>query len=243
MKAGNAKCAWNACIAATQLFSRATQLKSLISESDVLSVHTTVLEQLKGSQNFKVRIHAAHAVQAAGPSCLPTDARMEVLSAVVHAIRSLGSDAGCQQPLDGRDNRNDAAITRDASTTAQKQSTSTINSTQDFQKGDEAPANYRYHAELTTRLTGVLVDFLAVLQTDEVAAIAGDFGWIAEFLEEQVGLWSVGSVPPDHYGAAAAPEQVCTADTNTARVPVETHNAELPNIGTYGRIQFSAIRI
>lgn len=199
MKQGNAKCAWNACIATAQMFSRWKQVKHLATESDMQAVHTAVVEQLHRSNNFKVRIHAAHAVQVAGPLSLPAGAGLEVLSAVMHALRALGADDTSQR-LQGC-----AGSSADTSHKVAASPTKTSRG-EGGERADEAPANFRYHAELTMRLTGVLVDFLSALPSTDAAAIAGDLGWIVEFLEEQIGLWSVGSTPQDTSGRTATPE-------------------------------------
>lgn len=206
MKQGNAKCAWNACIATAQLFSRRKQLKDLVTDSDMRAVHAAVVEQLHCSNNFKVRIHAAHAVQVAGPSCVPAGAVQEVLSAVMHALRALGADDTSQRLQGHAVNSSSAGATSSETPKTASSSPTKMNRAEGVERGDDAPANFRYHAELTMRLTGVLVDFLAALHRGEAAALAGEVGWILEFLEDQIALWSVGSAPQDPSGGTAPPE-------------------------------------
>ena len=206
MKQGNAKCAWNACIATAHIFSRSRQLNGLVTQSDMRAVHAAVVEQLHCSNNFKVRIHAAHAVQVAGPSCLPAGAVLNVLSAVIHALRVLGADDTSQRLQGCASNGTGAEATSSGTPRKEASSPAKMTRGEGQERGDEAPANFKYHAELTMRLTGVLVDFVAALQSTDAAAIAREVGWIVEFLEEQIGLWSVGSTPQDASGGTATPE-------------------------------------
>jgi hypothetical protein len=211
MQQGNAKCAWNACIATVQLFSRRWQLKDLVTAADMSVVHAAVVEQLHRSNNFKVRIHAAHAVQVAGASWLPDGAVLKVLLSVVHALRALRCDYSPQQLQEsskecGSSCPGAAAVDNSSASEIVLSVPASTTRGEGVENTDEAPANFKYHAELTMRLTGVLVDFLMALQKSDATALAGDLGWILEFLEEQIGLWSVGTAPSDPSGISATPD-------------------------------------
>lgn len=182
LSSGGAKSAWNACIAASQVFTQSTHLHGLVELSALEDLHDAVLAALRGSRNFKVRIHAARALRAAGATACRGGV-ICTLQPVIEGLRAVEAEgAGGGGPGGGGEGG---------------------------AGGDgEAPGrpdpevHFKYHGELRESLTAVLVELLAACTPAEVEAAAGDLEWVLDFLDGQVAAWSVLSI------ADAASDQV-----------------------------------
>lgn len=171
VSSGSAKSAWNACIAAAQVFLRSQRLRGVVELAPLQDLHAAVLAALQHSQNFKVRIHAARALHAADASVCRGGASA-TLQPVLDGLRAVEAEGagggapggGARRPDSGR---------------------------------PDPEAHFKYHGELRESLTGVLVELLAACTPAELAAASGDLEWILEFLDGQVAAWSVLTVPDD----------------------------------------------
>ena len=169
VSSSSAKSAWNACIAAAQVFLRSQRLRGVVELVALQDLHAAVLAALQHSQNCKVRIHAARALQAADASVCRggASATLQPVLDGLRAVEAEGAGGGApsaSRPGSGR---------------------------------PDPEAHFKYHGELRESLTGVLVELLAACTPAELAAASGDLEWILEFLDGQVAAWSVLTVPDD----------------------------------------------
>eukprot|EP00892_Ulva_mutabilis_P003285 jgi/Ulvmu1/1328/UM011_0056.1 len=212
LASGSAKNAWNACTAAAQVFARCDRLHGMVAASALQELHAGVVSALRQSQNFKVRIHAARALHAAGASVC-RDGVGGTLPPVIAVLRAVEAEGG---------GGGGAA----ASTSSIPARTAAEGSAAGDAAKVDLDAHFRYHAELRESLCGVLADLLAACTARELQTAAADMEWILEFLDGQVAAWSVISIPdaaPDPEGLEGQQymTQEATLRGNTEEVAVK----------------------
>lgn len=184
LSSGSAKSAWNACTAASLVFSNSDGLRGMAAPEELQDLHAAVLAALQQSQNFKVRIHAARALHAAG-AAVCREGVGGMLPRVMAALRAVEAEGGSGGAPAGGASTPAGGVGKDEDAAAVAVDTG---------KPDPA-AHFRYHAELQESLAGVLTDLLAACTAGELLAAAGDLEWVLDFLDAQVAAWSVLSVP------------------------------------------------
>jgi len=159
MSHGNAKTAWNACIAAARVLGNVSLVRSAAVHARIVPRLLLPLEALlRHNANYKVRIHAAHALLVAEQSgALPRAHALQLLDAIAFALRSLESPAECASVEGG--------------------------------SADATFPNFRYHAALSAQLRRGLVALLREVRAADVAPLAATLPVIvAALLDEAATL-------------------------------------------------------